>query len=212
MTRNHQKWTAEEEEKLLNSSSDFPKIANELQRTVDAVQCRFTKLYISLRAKEMLYDRDGKFDKKALELHFDNFVNRYAEFYKINKNKLVRFLTYADRKLRRALVDIKTLKELDNKPLSNSQTGSDTGDETDADSDSDDETYYPSEDDSSNDDSSDDDSSDDDSSNDDSSNDDSSDDEESYAQSMQNANKWKLKYYKLKYEKRLNIINNLLNK
>jgi hypothetical protein len=207
MTRNHQKWTAEEEEKLLNSSSDFPKIANELQRTVDAVQCRFTKLYISLRAKEMLYDRDGKFDKKALELHFDNFVNRYAEFYKINKNKLVRFLTYADRKLRRALVDIKTLKELDNKPLSNSQTGSDTGDETDADSDSDDETYYPSEDDSS-----DDDSSDDDSSNDDSSNDDSSDDEESYAQSMQNANKWKLKYYKLKYEKRLNIINNLLNK
>jgi hypothetical protein len=198
MTRNNQKWTAEEEEKLLNSSSDFPKIAKELQRTVDAVQCRFTKLYIFPKLKEMLYDKDCKFDKKALETHFDNFVNRYAEFYKISKNKLVRFLTYADRKLRRALADIKTLKELDNKPLSDSETD----DATDTEFDSDDETYYPS----------DDDSSDDDSSDDNSSDDDSSDDDESYIQSMKNATKWKLKYYKLKYEKKLNIINNLLNK
>jgi hypothetical protein len=207
MTRNHQKWTEEEEQKLLNNSCDFPKIANELQRTVDAVQCRFTKLYISIRAREMLYDKDGKFDKKALELHFDNFVNRYAEFYKINKNKLARFLAYADRKLRRALAEVKSSKALGHKPLDNSESYSDSDDETDTYSDTDDETYCPSEDDSSDDDSSDDDSSDD-----DSSDDDSSDDEESYAQSMQNANKWKLKYYKLKYEKRLSIINNLLNK
>jgi hypothetical protein len=130
MAKTNHKWTVEDEQKLTNCSDDFRKTAKELQRTVDAVQCRFTKLYICPRMREMFYDKTGnKIDVDCLKVHFDNFIIKYALFYKIEKNDLVRFLSYSDKNLKTTLSTIRTLDDIT---------------DSDSDTDSDDKSYMQS--------------------------------------------------------------------
>lgn len=201
MARTYQKWTVEDEEKL-NNCNDFPKIASELERTVDAVQCRFTKIYIYPVIQELFY-KDGELNVESLKQNIDTIVNIYYVWHKIEKKDIIRFLTYFDKKIRRALkmsyekpeelldYDDSAYSEIDDSESSDESDSEDSNDSDDSD-DSDTDSSIDSDD------------------SDDSDNSDDSDDD-NFTQRMSSADKWKLKYYKLKHLNRIKIIDGLLS-
>jgi hypothetical protein len=206
MARTYQKWTVEDEEKL-NNCNDFPKIASELERTVDAVQCRFTKIYIYPVIQELFY-KDGELNVESLKQNIDTIVNIYYVWHKIEKKDIIRFLTYFDKKIRRALkmsyekpqelldYDDSAYSEIDDSEISDesdSEHSNDSDSDSTVDTDASDES----------------DDSDTDSSIDTDASEDSDDD--NFTQRMSSADKWKLKYYKLKHLNRIKIIDGLLN-
>jgi hypothetical protein len=208
MTRTYQKWTVEDEEKL-NNCNDFPKIASELERTVDAVQCRFTKIYIYPVIQELFY-KDGELNVESLKQNIDTIVNIYYVWHKIEKKDIIRFLTYFDKKIRRALkmsfekpeelldYDDSAYSEIDDSEISDESDSEDSND-----SDLDDSEGSEDSEDSDTDNSIDTDASDN------SASDDSDDD--NFTERMSSADKWKLKYYKLKHLNRIKIIDGLLS-
>jgi len=199
MARTYQKWTVEDEEKL-NNCNDFPKIASELERTVDAVQCRFTKIYIYPVIQELFY-KDGELNVESLKQNIDTIVNIYYVWHKIEKKDIIRFLTYFDKKIRRALKmsyeKPEELLDYDDSAYSEISDESESSDDSDTDSIVDTDESDASDD------------SDTDSSIDTDASEDSDDD--NFTQRMSSADKWKLKYYKLKHLNRIKIIDGLLS-
>jgi hypothetical protein len=197
MARTYQKWTVEDEEKL-NNCNDFPKIASELERTVDAVQCRFTKIYIYPVIQELFY-KDGELNVESLKQNIDTIVNIYYVWHKIEKKDIIRFLTYFDKKIRRALKmsyeKPEELLDYDDSAYSEISDESESSDDSDTDSIVDTDESDASDD------------SDTDSSIDTDASEDSDDD--NFTQRMSSADKWKLKYYKLKHLNRIKIIDGL---
>lgn len=141
MARAYQKWTVEEEQKLAQID-DYEIVAKQLQRTVDAVQCRFTKLYIWPRMQEMFYNKDSEIEKETLQLHFDNFIQKYSTFYKIESTDLIRFLAYADKKLRKALNWSPDEEDSDYRSELDEESDNDSDDSDESDNDSDESDNY----------------------------------------------------------------------
>jgi hypothetical protein len=96
------KWTTEDDNTLVYKylqGYGYQAIADDLQRTIDAVQCRLVKVYVYPLVRKLFYTDKNTFNKSSL-VGYDNIILRYSTFYKIKADDFSRFLRYVDKNIK----------------------------------------------------------------------------------------------------------------
>jgi len=99
--KNGCKWTDTEDrilDKEFTIHNNYARISYQLNRSVDALQARMVKRFIYPKIKFIFYEHE-KFNKEYFNRFYHGVVEDYSKQYKIDKEKFMLYLRYADRNL-----------------------------------------------------------------------------------------------------------------